>query len=255
MGERVLPPFLNRAIRTAARRRLSATGTYGGHWVLHLSNISSLLQSGVDVEGDEVEGDEVEGDEVEQLGVLHLGEQQLGAPFEQVPRQGALRFDQAVDPLLDRRVPPAVEVDDVGESDGDYLNLAASLWVCDGEEKPMKAALTVPGRRPLSHCECPGVVPDGRTRHYRLMRRRRTVAHGISFTLPVSRSLSRRAISASQAASAPSSIWLSRLSRSDPATAARASGGRASASFRISAASRFIVRFYTTCSPPASHAP
>src|SRR3989442_51682 len=100
MGERVLPPFLNRAIRTAARRRLSATGTYGGHWVLHLSNISSLLQSGVDVEGDEVEGDEVE-----QLGVLHLGEQQLGAPFEQVPRQGALRFDQAVDPLLDRRVP------------------------------------------------------------------------------------------------------------------------------------------------------
>lgn len=98
----------------------------------------------------------------------------------------------------------------------------------------------------ISSCFTWCVRPDGRTRHYRPMRRRRTVAHGISFTLPVSRSFSRRAISACQAASAPSSIWSSRLSRSDPATAARASGGSASASFRISAASRFIVRFYTT---------
>src|SRR5207245_4246770 len=92
---------------------------------------SGLLQGGVDVEGDEVE----------QLVVLHLGEQQLGAPFEQVPRQDPLRFDQAIDPFLDRaaadelvdqyvsglpeaegaggrlvlarRVPPAIEVDDV----------------------------------------------------------------------------------------------------------------------------------------------
>jgi hypothetical protein len=52
MGDMVFPIFLNRVIASAARRRLSAAGTYGGHWVLHLSNISGLLQGGVDVEGD-----------------------------------------------------------------------------------------------------------------------------------------------------------------------------------------------------------
>src|SRR3954452_6184093 len=49
---------------------------------------------------------------------------------------------------------------------------------------------------------------------------------------------------AAHAASASSPTSMSRLSSSDPARAARASVGSASASFRISAASRFIVGFY-----------
>lgn len=53
-----------------------------------------------------------------------------------------------------------------------------------------------------------------------------------------------RLTSVAHAASASSSASLSRLSSSDPARAARASIGSASASFRISAASRFMVRFY-----------
>src|SRR5262245_2714185 len=63
-------------------------------------------------------------------------------------------------------------------------------------------------------------------------------------TAPLSSSTARQFISVAHAASASSSTSVSRLSSSDSARAVLASVGSASASFRISAASRFIVRFY-----------
>src|SRR3954466_1519290 len=74
----------------------------------------------------------------------------------------------------------------------------------------------------------------------------------MGLSTPVSSSATRRLISLAHAASASSSTSVSRLSSSDPARAPRASVGSASASFRISAASRFIVRFYR---PNASDEP
>ena len=85
-----------------------------------------------------------------------------------------------------------------------------------------------------------------KTWHHVPVRRRRTSAQGNSLTLPLSISWIRRAISAFQAASTPSSTSSSRLSIKDPANEARASGGSSRASRRISAASRFKHKLYTT---------
>src|SRR5262245_1605293 len=93
---------------------------------------------------------------------------------------------------------------------------------------------------------------DGGLRHQRAASRRRTSAQGTVFTAPLSRSATRRFTSVAHAASASSSTSVSRLSSSDPARAARASVGSASASFRISAASRVTVR---CCRPNASYEP
>src|SRR5687768_5345477 len=79
--------------------------------------------------------------------------------------------------------------------------------------------------------------------HQRAASRRRTSAQGMVLTAPLSSSATRRFTSVAQAASASSSTSVSRLSSNDPASAARASVGCARASFRISAASRFIFPF------------
>lgn len=72
-------------------------------------------------------------------------------------------------------------------------------------------------------------------------RRRRTSSYGIIWTLPESISSILRLISSFQAASTPSSQGSSsRLSNSDPAKAARASGGRARAFLRSSETSGLI---------------
>jgi len=83
--------------------------------------------------------------------------------------------------------------------------------------------------------------------------RRRTSAHRLVLTAPLSSSAMRRFTSIAHAASASSSTWVSRLSSSDQARAARASVGRASASFRISAASRFIVVILPGRAVPTRH--
>ena len=80
-------------------------------------------------------------------------------------------------------------------------------------------------------------------RHQRAASRRRTSAQGIVLTAPLSSSVTRRVTSVAQAASASSSTSASRLSSNEPAIAARASVGSARASFRISAASRFMTPF------------
>jgi hypothetical protein len=83
----------------------------------------------------------------------------------------------------------------------------------------------------------------------RSIRRRRTSSYGINCTLPESMSSIRRLISFDQASSTPSS-WgnASRLSSSESAIAARASGGRARAFFRIAEASSVTKSFYTVAS-------
>src|SRR5437588_8525367 len=73
---------------------------------------------------------------------------------------------------------------------------------------------------------------------------RRAVAQATGFTFPESNSCMRRAISSCQAASAPSSTVSSRLSRSEPASAARAAAGSASAFFSSSEISSLITAFY-----------
>lgn len=81
----------------------------------------------------------------------------------------------------------------------------------------------------------------------RVSRRRRTSSEGIICTLPESISSIRRLISSDQAASTPSSDGVSsRLSRSDPAKAARAPGGGARAFFRSSETSGLMVVFYAS---------
>jgi hypothetical protein len=73
----------------------------------------------------------------------------------------------------------------------------------------------------------------------------RASAQATGFTLPESNSRMRRAISFCHCASAPSSTVSSRLSRSEPAKAPRAAGGRASAFFSSSESSSLIAAFYS----------
>jgi PIN domain nuclease of toxin-antitoxin system len=72
----------------------------------------------------------------------------------------------------------------------------------------------------------------------------RASAQATGFTLPESNSCMRRAISFCHSASAPSSTVSSRLSSSEPAKAARAAGGSASAFFSSSEISSFIAAFH-----------
>src|ERR1017187_1584601 len=72
----------------------------------------------------------------------------------------------------------------------------------------------------------------------------RASAQGTGFTLPESKSWMRRAISFCHSSSAPSSTVSSRLSRREPASAARAPAGSASAFFNSSESSSAIVAFY-----------
>src|SRR5712692_402341 len=74
---------------------------------------------------------------------------------------------------------------------------------------------------------------------------RRASAQGMGFTLPESSSSIRRAISWLHASSADASTVSSRLSRSDPASAARASAGRANAFFSRSETSSVMCSFYS----------
>lgn len=86
-------------------------------------------------------------------------------------------------------------------------------------------------------CLCGGfkMELDRKRRHHRAAMRRLTSAQGTVADWPLSNTFNRAEISASQAASAPSSTVSSRLSSSEPASAARASGGNLRASLRISA--------------------
>src|SRR5882724_11674997 len=79
---------------------------------------------------------------------------------------------------------------------------------------------------------------------------RRASAQGIGFTLPESSSSIRRAISWLQASSADASTVSSRLSSSEPASAARTSGGSARAFFRSSETSSVMELFYSHQSSP-----
>lgn len=101
---------------------------------------------------------------------------------------------------------------------------------------------TMPPLGDLSFIRGQRVDLDREPGHQRAASRRRTSAQGMVLTAPLSSSAMRRFTSAAQAASASSSTSVSRLSRRDPASAARASAGNAKASFKISAASRFIGR-------------
>jgi len=94
---------------------------------------------------------------------------------------------------------------------------------------------------------------DREPRHQRAASRRRISAHGMVCTAPLSSSATRRLTSVAHAASASSSTSVSRLSSSNPARAARTSFGSASASFRISAASRFIVLILPVRAVPKGH--
>ena len=85
-----------------------------------------------------------------------------------------------------------------------------------------------------------GWTSTANRRHQRAASRRRTSAQGMVCTVRY-RARPRRFTSVAHAASASSSTSVSRLSSNDPASAARASVGSASASFRISAGSRFMV--------------
>lgn len=67
-------------------------------------------------------------------------------------------------------------------------------------------------------------------RRTRAASRSRTSSHGISRARPSSRATIRRSISSRQACSASGSIWVSRLLRSESASAARASAGNSRAS-------------------------
>jgi len=81
------------------------------------------------------------------------------------------------------------------------------------------------------------------------VRRRRTSVHGTATTSPEFNPANRVSISLSHAASAPSSTTVSKLSSKEPAEAAQASGGRASAFFRSSATSRASYRHFTLSGP------
>ena len=98
-------------------------------------------------------------------------------------------------------------------------------------------AVAVPPLCGLSLVSGQRVDLDRERRHQRAASRRRTSAQGTVLTLPLSSSATRRFTSVAQAASASSSTSVSRLSSKEPASAARASVGSASASFRISAGS------------------
>ena len=91
--------------------------------------------------------------------------------------------------------------------------------------------------------------------HQRAASRRRTSAQGMVCTIRLSSSRTRRLTSAAHAASASSSTSVSRLSSNDPASAARASVGSSNASFKISAASRFIDELYQFRPEPRTSRP
>jgi hypothetical protein len=74
--------------------------------------------------------------------------------------------------------------------------------------------------------------------------RARISSHGTVLALPASRSAMRRSISWFQASSAPSSTAASRLSRREPAKAARSSSDRESAFWSSSRAWRFMMSLY-----------
>src|SRR5213078_991056 len=122
--------------------------------------------------------------------------------------------------------------------------LYGSIELASKTRRRRLVALAVPPLCGLGFVGGPRVDFDRERRHQRAASRRRTSAQGIVLTAPLSSSPTRRFTSVAHAASASSSTSVSRLSSSDPARAARASVGSASASFRISAASRFMVLFY-----------
>ncbi len=114
-----------------------------------------------------------------------------------------------------------------------------------------RATVAIPRDGGLGFGNGLGVEPDGLRGHRlrRAARRRRASSQGRSETAPESISARRRRTSACQASSAAKSVVGSRLSMSESTRTARASGGRASASWRISAASRVIPSVYVAGKP------
>lgn len=106
------------------------------------------------------------------------------------------------------------------------------------------AALGIPGRCGECLFHRSGMKSDLSLRHHPSAIRRRASVQGTVATAFWFSSLSRRSTSALQANSACSSTSSSRLSMSEPASAARPSGGSASARLRSSDASCLTSIFY-----------